>query len=315
MRKGLIIGILLACLAGCHKPAETRDNIPVVRMVTVVGRVMQPFAEALQQVLPHRFPARVEVQRATGTNENARMLQEGEAELAMIQTDFAYLAYNTGIGDPPEPHRKLRGVAVLYAVPLHVIATKASGIRSIRDLRGKRVSVGPAGTRSEYTAKKTLEGVGLSFDDFDARRMTDQEAARELREGKLDAVLARGNDPAPNVQEIMKVPGLRLIPLSRSEIQQIRSHHPFLHSVTIAAGIYGDHPDVETVGVDNLMACRDDLPEELVYWITRTLFESMPGLARSLPSLRQIDLEQIHASPIPLHPGAARFYRERELFQ
>ena len=64
-----------------------------------------------------------------------------------------------------------------------------------------------------------------------------------------------------------------------------------------------------------MMICREDLPEELVYWITRTLFESLPELVRSLQSLRQVDLEQVHASPIPLHPGAARFYRERELFQ
>ena len=79
--------------------------------------------------------------------------------------------------------------------------------------------------------------------------------------------------------------------------------------------MYGDHPDIETVGTDMLLACRDDLPEELVYWITRTLFDSLPALADSFPQLRQIDLEHVQASPIPLHPGAARFYRERELFQ
>lgn len=315
MHLSLIIGMVLGLLAGCARPVEQKDSVPVVRMVTVLGRIMNPLAEALQKVLPKRFPARIEVQRTSGATDNALLLEEGQAELAMIQTDFAYLAYNTGIGDPPRPHRKLRGVAVLYAIPLHVVATESSGIHSLTDLRGKRVSVGSGGSRSEFTAKMTLEGVGISFADLDVKRLRDEEAAGELSRGKLDAVLSRGNDPAPNIQALMQVPGVRIIPISRGEIERIRSHHPYLHSVTIPGGIYGDHPDIETVGVDSLLACREDLPEELVYWITRTLFESLPELVRSLNSLRQVDLEQIHATPIPLHPGAARFYRERELFQ
>ena len=74
--------------------------------------------------------------------------------------------------------------------------------------------------------------------------------------------------------------------------------------------MYGNHPEVETIGVDSLMVCRDDLSEELVYWITRSLVESLAGLPRSTA----LDPEQVHATPIPLHAGAARYYREQELF-
>jgi TRAP transporter TAXI family solute receptor len=315
MRLHVIIAILASVFAGCRPAVQENPDVPVVRMVTVLGRVMDPLAEALRKVLPDRFPARIEVIRNVGTDDYASLIEDGKAEISMLQSDFAYLAYNTGIGDPPRQHRRLRGVALLYASPVHFIATESSGIRSLLDLRGKRVSVGPRLARSEYTAKRTLEGVGLTFEDFIAKRMTDAEAAKALREGKLDAVLARGNDPSPNVQEMLNVPGTKLIPISRAEIEKIRSTHPFLHAVTVPAGVYGNHPNIETVGVDSLLVCREDLAEELVYWITRTMFESLPELAKSLNSLRQVDLEQIQASPIPLHPGAARFYRERELFQ
>jgi uncharacterized protein len=112
-----------------------------------------------------------------------------------------------------------------------------------------------------------------------------------------------------------RLPGVRLIPISRREADKIRAAHPFVHPTAISAGVYGNEFEIETVGVDSVMVCREDLPEELVYWVTRTLFESLPGLVRSFDALRRIDMEQVQASPIPLHPGAARFYRERELFQ
>jgi len=314
LSRRIIFLISFGILAGCAEPVKTED-VRVVRMVTVLGRIMNPLGEALQKVLPKHFPARIEVQRIAAGSDTARLLEEGQAELSMISTDVAYLAYTKGIGDPPRPHRKLRGVAVLYAVPVHLIASEASRIQGLDHLRGKRVSLGAKGSRTEYVARMTLEGVGISLNNFDARWLSEVEAKTELRERKLDAVLMTGNDPSPNVVEIMQIPGLRLIPIIRPEMEAIRSRHPYVHSVTIPAGIYGDHPDIESIGIDSLLACREDLPEELVYWITRTLFESLPDLARSLTSLRQVDLAQIHATPIPLHPGAARFYRERELFQ
>jgi hypothetical protein len=144
--------------------------------------------------------------------------------------------------------------------------------------------------------------------------MPDADLPRSLGAGDLDAVFYRGNDPYPLIQEMMLTPGVSFIPISKDQIETIRRHHPFLHSTSVPAGIYGNHPEIETVGGDMLFACRADLPEELVYWVTRTLFESLPELADSFPPLRRIDPEHVQASPIPLHRGAARFYRERELF-
>ena len=105
----------------------------------------------------------------------------------------------------------------------------------------------------------------------------------------------------------MRVPGARLIPISRSEVERIRTRYPFWHTTAIPPDIYGNASEIETAGTDAVMICREDLPEELVYWITRTLFESLPELVRSLQSLRQVDLEQVHASPIPLHPEPLAF--------
>ena len=304
--------VFLLVNAGCRAPAEKRESVPVVRMATVLGRVMTPFSEALDKVLPDHFPARLEIERAKTTENYVEMLEAGQIELAMIQTDVAYQAYTRGVGDSTHPQHKLRGVAVLYTIPIHLLATKPSGIRSITDLGGKRVFVGTGHNPAEYAVKMTLEGAGVSLGEIHAMTMPTEAVVSALRSGQLDAAFVRSNDPSPATQAMMDVPGVSFIPIT--QIERIQAHHPFLHSTSIQAGIYGGHPEIETVGVDMLLTCRDDLPEELVYWITRTLFESLPALADSLKAIRQIDLEHIQASPIPLHPGAARFYRGRELF-
>jgi uncharacterized protein len=310
--RNIVFAIALLA-AGCRATEKPAD-VPVVRMATILGRIMNPLSAALSKVLPEHFPARFEVKVITDSGEYPRLIEAGEIEFAMIQTNIAYMAYAQGLGEVPQPMRKLRGVAVLYTTPLHLLATASSGIKDISDLRGKRVVVGPAGSVTEFTAKMTLQGLGISSNDFQVARLPDAELPEALRQRKVDAVFYRGNDPYPLIQEMMHVPGVSFVSLSRPQIQTIRAYHPFLHSASIPAGMYGAHPEIETVGGDMLMACRSDLPDELVYWITRTLFESLPELTKSLPSLRQIDTDHIQASPVPLHPGAARFYRERELF-
>jgi TRAP transporter TAXI family solute receptor len=308
-----LVAIALLLAGGCRAPEE-KPQIRVVRMATILGRVMSPLSAALAKALPEQFAVQFEVQRINNSGDYPRLIDAGDVELAMIQTDLAYVAYTQGLGPQPQPMRKLRGVAVLYTTPLHVLATASSDVRSVADLRGRRVFVGAEGSPTEFTAKMSLEALGISLDQLQLRRMADSELVESLKTGALDAVFYRGNDPYPAIQEMMHVPGVSFIPMQRAQIEAIRAHHPFLRSTSIPAGMYGDHAEIETVGGEMLLACRADLPEELVYWVTRTLFETLPELGNSLPALRRIDPEHIQSSPIPLHRGAARFYRERELF-
>ena len=310
----ILVGAVLLAEAGCRSSVEKTGTVPVVRIATVSGRVMNPFSEALARGLSDHFPARIQVEKAKTSETYLKDIGTGQIDFAMVQTDVAYLAYTKGAGGSGGPQRNLRGVAVLYTSPVRLLATQASGIRNIADLRGKRVFVGTGHNPSEFTVRMALEGVGLSLADIRPQWLPNDAIVPELREGKLDAVFARGNDPAPAVKEMMKVPGVLFIPIPDGQIEKIYERDPFIHSTSIPAGMYGRHPEIETAGVDMLLTCHDDLPEDLVYWVTRILFESLPALAGSLNSIRQIDVEHIQASPIPLHPGAARFYRERELF-
>jgi TRAP transporter TAXI family solute receptor len=126
---------------------------------------MNPLSAALGKVLPEHFPARLEVQKITNSGEYPRLIETGQIELAMIQTDLAYVAYTQGLGDSPHPMRKLRGVGVLYTTPLHLLATQTSHIRSFGDVRGKRIFMGAAGSSTEFTARMSLEATNAGCRD------------------------------------------------------------------------------------------------------------------------------------------------------
>ena len=315
-RSTLYACLLLAVIAGCRKEAPQQEKTHVIRVAAnPQDRLLKPLTDALKKTLSERFPAEVTSVNQRSLTNNAGQIQQGEIELAVIPANIAYLAYTQGWDDLREPHRRLRGVAVLDTIPLHLIARDDSGIKRLREIRGKRIGIGGGrDSTTAVTAEMILSSLQLSPEDVHVTWMPAAVAVEQLGTGKLDAVFNRGNTQEFTVEEAMRklvgVKGARLVPILRSETEEIGSTHPFLRPISIPAGMYGDHIEMETIGVDSLMVCSDTLPEELVYWITRTLVELRSGIA----SATHVDPDRVHATPIPLHPGAARYYRERELF-
>jgi TRAP transporter TAXI family solute receptor len=309
--------VLVLCflLTACRQPADEPKPTVVIRIAAAPGVFPDERVDFLKQALQKHFQARVE-RIFSNLPGAARPLEEGEVEMAVIPTNTAYLAYTKGWGDLPRPHAKLRGVAALNTLPLQLVTTEASGIRNWRDIRGRRVAIDRPGSTTEVTTKMALEALGLTLADFRPVQVRhNNEILENFRTGSVDAVFHRSYEASATLEKLMQVPGARLISLSTKEIEMIRSRYPFLHSTSIPAGMYGNHPGISTIGVDSVMVCRSDLPEELVYWITRALVESMTTSVPVTNAVHQPDPDQVHATPIPLHPGAARYYRERELLQ
>src|SRR5438094_2071469 len=114
----ILVGAVLLAGAGCRSSVEKTNSVPVVRIATVLGRVMNPFSEALARGLPDRFPARIELQKSKTSEGYVKHIETGQIDFAMVQTDVAYLAYTKGVGGSGGPQRNLRGVALLYTSPV-----------------------------------------------------------------------------------------------------------------------------------------------------------------------------------------------------
>ncbi len=275
--------------------------------------VYYPLGGALAEIFNQHVPGVNASVQATGASvANVNLLVQRQAELALIQNDIAFYAAN---GTEMFQGRKvdgLRGIATLYPEVIQLVASRDSGIRSLDDLRGKRVAVGDIGSGTEANARQILEAAGLTYRDIAARHLSFAEAAANLRDGHIDAAFVTAGIPTAAIQDIAVQRDVVIVPISGDLVRRLAERYPFYTQVTIPAGTYrGQDQAVVTVAVKAMLVARTDLPEQLVYQLTRAMFGNLPRLAQAHARGADVKLETAREGmSIPLHPGAERYYRE-----
>ena len=282
-------------------PPAARDTLTVSLLPQQIPLLEAPLMSALSAALPAvnvRF-----VEQSSGI-EYSMALQSGNADIALLYSDTAYLAFAGELDG--RRYDQLRGVAELDPVPLYIIVRGGSSIRTVDDLRGQRVSLGARGSSTALTGGIALEALGITVT---TSHESYPEAAAKLSEGALDAVFAIGNYPPNRFQEVLRH-GARILSLSEPTIARLHRRHPFVRGIVIPRTESGDTPAL-TIAVDRLLVCRSGLDERVVYEVTKAFFKALPDLSLIYAPLRQMNAEDALATPIPLHEGAARYYREQ----
>jgi len=303
-------------LPACAAPPSPAPPTSLLIATGGPGGAYYPLGQELSHIYAERVAGiRPSIEPGT-SGQNVRRVEEGTAQVAFTQADVAYTAYRRGTEDAPHPFSELRGIAVLWVNTVHVAVPRASRLRAVTDLRGRRVAVGTRGSGTETLARIVLESYGMSYSDVQPDFASFVRTVETMRAGDTDAGFVVAGMPADAVADLARDPGVRLLPVPRDHVQVMRAQYPFLEPIIVKAGTYVNQDDeVETVGVSNLLLCRRDLDEALVYQLTRVFFEALPRLVTANRAAALIDPEQAPATPIPLHPGAARYYREREITQ
>jgi len=296
-----------------NAPAPVRAAPPRVRLASGsagYNPLGDALANAYRRVLPD---VEIVAYSSVGSIETVDALQRGNADIGPALANVAYLAYEGHLPETPRPMDRLRAIALLQMNPLHIVVGPGARIGSIFDLRGRRVSLGPTGTGTSITAEILLHGYGLTLADIVAEQLSFREAALRLLAGKLDAFIALGPYPVEAITMALHH-GARLLTVAGPPIELLRSQYPFVQITFVPAGTYpGQSEPVRTIGIDHVLLCRADLDENVVYSLTKSLFQVLPALSSANVVLRLIDADHAPATPIPLHKGAARYYREREL--
>ena len=303
------VALTIACARPVPEPPRTK-----LRFTSgTPGAGFYPLGEGLARGYERTLSGLdVEVRESEGSVSNVEAIQRGAADIGLSYADVAYIAFVGQLEGRPRFDR-LRGIAVLQRTPLHVVVRDGSSIRSIADLRGRRVATGLPGSGSALTAGLVLKAFGLSTVDVRAVSMRYNDAATQLVKGNLDALIVLGSHPLEAVTVATRA-GARILALEGSAIEQLLRADPFFIRASIAGGTYPGHlQPIHTIGVESVLVCRDDLDEQLVHDLTQRLFEILPALPGLQASAGMIDLERAPATSIPLHPGAARYYREREI--
>jgi len=307
----LIAALAASCAAAPPPPAPIRIRIATGSK----SGIYDPLGRALAKIYNKQIPnVSASAFETTGSLFNIRAIEEGRAELAFSQADVAYLAFQ---GDAGDMHRytKLRAMAVLYVNAIQIVTLQSSPLHRLADLAGRRVGVGAHESGTEIVSHLVLQSEGLSS-KIRAEPLAFDQLVQALKTQALDAGFIVSSYPVPAVADLSQTAPVRLIPLDVTAANRVRSTYPFLRPITIPKDTYkGQTIDVATMGVDNLLLCSSALPDDLVHELIRIFIESRSILATVHPAAAGIDPEQAPAAPIPVHPGAIRLYRERQLLR
>lgn len=294
---------LCLATAACTNAAETTSPAPVTL------RISGTTADDFETAGPSLRDIRLQVVTEGGSSiTSLHDLRRGTIDFSMPLADVAYLAYSGQLEEMPGRFDQLRGMAVLNLNTVHLVAGGHTTVRTIGDLRGLNISLGPPGSAIAPIAEQLLKAHGISLNDVDGKRLPNPQFADNLARRRIDAAFVTFPLPNAGVTTVAKG-GARLVEIAGPAIEELRTRYPYLKRTVIPRLTYpNQHEPVHTIGVDVLLVCRADLDERVVYRLLEAYFATRPAT-------RPPDLERAPATPIPLHPGAARYYRQRELAQ
>jgi len=301
---------LTVVLTGC----QPQQQFLTIATGSTAG-VYFPLGGGLAKIINENIRGMEASVRSTGASvANVNLLAEKQVELAFIQNDIAYFGFTGTEMFVDKKNDQLRGIAIIYPEVVQLVVTEASGIRTIADLKGKRVSVGAHGSGAEANSRQILEAFGIRHADFAKTDfLSFAEASTNMRDGHIDAAFVTSGFPTAAVTEMATSINVRLIPITGQPVQALRTLYPFYTEVTIPAGTYrGQTEDIATIAVKAMLVVRADVSEQLVYNITKALFANLPAFGAAHVRGKDLTLATAQQNmPIPLHPGAERFYRAR----
>ena len=249
-------------------------------------------------------------QATGGSADNLRLIDVGDAELGTVQNDVAIFAYNGTDSFEGEQITSFSVISSLYAEYVQIVVREDSDITCISDLAGKSVSIGAAGSGVYTNAMHVLEAAGLTEADIDAQYLSFSESADGLKNKQIDAAFICAGIPNAAITELSSTTGVRLISLTDEEVANLIAAHPTYTNLVIPADVYGTAEDVNCVAITALLVCTNDLDEDLVYEMTKALFEQEGILTHAKAAEITIESAFDGVGDLPLHPGAARYYQE-----
>lgn len=314
----LVLMLTIGLMAGCGGGGETAGaESQEERFVTIAtggtsgayfalgGTVSTLLNENLNYV-------NASVQSTGASAVNSTLIGEGKVELAFAMNDVVNYAY-TGTETFSEKGKveNLRGIASLYPNFVQVITLEGNNINEISDLVGKKVGVGAPGSGTEVNARQILQAHGISYDDIEEDFLSYSEAVEQMKNGAIDAAFLTSGIPNAAIMDLATTKDVKIVPIRKAQVESLAKDYPFYSSELIPKDTYGNSEPVETAAVMTLLVTSSELPENVVYDITKTIFENLSSLGDTHASGKKISLKNVETGmPIPLHSGAQKYFEE-----
>lgn len=325
MKKAFVLPVLcimaMGLLAGCGgddkkadapKPAEKKVFINIATGGT--AGVYYPLGSAMAEIFNKSIPGMNASVQSTGASvANVNMIKDGKVELALIQNDIAFYAANGTEIFKDKKVSHMKGIATLYSETIQIVALADKNIKSVMDLKGKRVAVGAVGSGTEANARQILDIFGLTYADIKPQYLSFAEAANGLKDGNVDAFFLTAGAPTAAVQDIAARNEIVLLPVPADKADALIKKYPFYTKQTVKSNTYpGMASDVNAVAVKAMLVISDKVDADLAYRMTKALFSNLDRMkaAHTLGASIQ-KATALEGMPISVHAGADKFFSEK----
>ena len=318
MKKNLTISTALLAAALIFSGCKGSSQKDYILATGGTGGTYYPFGGAIANIWNTKIENMNVTAQATGASaENLRLINKGEAEFATVQNDVMDYAFHGTDMFAGEKLENVMTVGTMYPEVIQIAVSENSGIKSVADFKGKRISVGDAGSGVEFNAKQILEGYGLTFEDIKKSNLSFKESAEGIQNGTLDGCFITAGVPNSALQELAFTAGLILIPVSGPEADAICSKYSFYTQTTIPGNTYkGTNTDTPALAIKATLAVSAKLDEDTVYQMTKTLFENLDELGQAHAKGKEVSAQaEVTGVSVPFHPGAEKYFKELGLLK
>lgn len=300
-------------LSACNSPAAGGDPKFISIGTGGTGGTAYPVGGAFSSILSKKLDVKVTAETTGGSIDNIRLVAEGEVDMGQIQADVAYEGCHGKGRFDGQRLDNVNTYVVLYPNVLAPVWLNGSGIDSVSDLKGKTVGVGDQGSGTDLFAEKALGALGITYDDISVNHLPLADQTSAFRDGQLDA--AFWSSPrvggTASLIDLAATEDVAWTGFTKEEQQKIADRYPYYDAGVIPSGTFkGQDEDFPVAVVWHNYLGRADLSEDFVYRLVKNILASADEVAKSQPAIADVAPENIQYTQCPVHPGAARAYRE-----
>ena len=317
-KKILSMGAILVAAAllftGCNGNSDVEGKKFLNIGTGGMAGTYYPIGSAIAEILNQEIPGMSANAQSTGASVvNINMLGDGSLDLATVQNDIAYYAEHGTEMFVDKQVTGLKGIASLYPETCQFVTLRSSGIKSLAELKGKRVAVGAVGSGVEANARQILAAYGITYDDIDAQFLSFAEGARALKDGSVDVAVLTAGYPTASVQDIAAQNQIRLLPIEENIADGLIAKYPFYTKAVIPAGTYaGFDEDVAGLSVMAMLVAGPNVNTDLGYTVTKAIFGNLDRLQAAHAVGKQITRDTVkNGMSLPMNEGAEQYFNEK----
>ncbi|MDQ0060481.1 TAXI family TRAP transporter solute-binding subunit [Paenibacillus harenae] len=314
-RKRILTGIailalsLLAACGGANNDANPRQ----LSLVTGgTGGTYYPLGGQIAEIIKDATDIETTAQVSNASAENMQTMNDGEADIGFTQTDIASYAKEGKLMFEGSVIDTVQAIGTLYPETIQIVTLADSGIETVEDLKGKKVSVGAPGSGTFANAEQILEIHGITLKDINALHLAFDESVEGIQDGNIAAAFITAGTPTGSVESLSAIKGVNIIGITDEKADALIKKYPYYAKDVIKAGTYKLEADVTTVAVQAMLVARSNLSESLVYDITKALFENTDKITHAKGAYISAE-SALDGIGIELHPGAAKYFKEKGL--